>query len=31
VQQTVRDVGGGKPIATMKDGNGAIIGLIQSS
>ena len=29
VQHAVRDVGGGKLIATLKDGDGNIIGLIQ--
>jgi predicted enzyme related to lactoylglutathione lyase len=30
VQQDVKDVGGGKLIATVKDGDGNIVGLMQS-
>lgn len=30
VQQAIRDVGGGKLVATVKDGDGNLIGLIQS-
>ena len=29
-QNDVRDVGGGRPIATVKDADGNIIGLLQS-